>query len=103
MTKRFAFLVVMTLVASMLLAHGAGHKKLLGTVKSLEKDHLVVVTKDKKEVTVHLTRKTKLTRGASSAKRADLKPGTRVSIEMESDGKTAVAITLSPLAAEKAN
>jgi hypothetical protein len=96
MNKKIATAFIMAAVlATTLLAHGGHAHKVLGTIKSLKDNaRLTVTTKDKKEVIVKLTQKTKITHGSDVVNRSHLKAGTRVSIELADDGKTATAIKI---------
>ena len=94
MRTRVLSTVLTFLIAAGALAHG-GHKHgFLGTVKSVDDKQLVISANDNKVVTFTLTGKTKYTRGAKPAARGDLKPGIRVSVAVENDGKTATAVKI---------
>lgn len=95
MNKKIAAMFVMgMLFVVTLFAHGGHAHKVLGTVQSLQANNLAVTTTEKKVVTVRLTAKTKISRGSDVVDRAQLKAGTRVSIELADDGKTATVIKL---------
>ena len=81
------------LLAVSAFAH-AGHHHILGTVKQLNGDALVVQTKDGTDATVTLTKATVYKRGDADAKRADLVPGIRVVIDVSMDGKNAEIVKL---------
>jgi YHS domain-containing protein len=83
-------------------AHGGKSHQLLGTVKALHQDHLVVTATDGHVVTVKLTKSTQYERDKKAATRAALAVGTRVSIQLTEDDKTAVKVKIgaTPAAAQ---
>ena len=82
------------LVATSALAHGGHKHQFLGTVKSLQEDRLVITTVDKTEATFVLTSRTAISASGRPASRAELKEGTRVSVYVENDGRTAATIKI---------
>jgi hypothetical protein len=93
--RKIASLFLITLfVAAAAVAHGGHAHQVLGTVKEVSGDHVIVTTKDGKEVTVHLTEKTKYEKAGDAATRKDLAAGSRVSVYLENDGKSAVTIRI---------
>lgn len=93
--RRIASLFVVTLLVAAAAQAHAGHSHLiLGTVKEVNGEHLIVTTKDGKEVTVHLNAGTKYTKATRTVKRADLVPGARVSIMLGKDSKSAATIKI---------
>ncbi|MDP9190784.1 MAG: hypothetical protein M3P06_03675 [Acidobacteriota bacterium] len=88
--------VLSLVIAASAFAHGGHKHQFLGTVKMLHENHLVVTTTEKKEVTFTLTEKTKFSKGANVATKADLAEGVRVSVSVENDGKTATSIKIGP-------
>ncbi len=86
------FLIVL-LASSAALAHG-GPGNLLGTVKEVNAEQMVVTTKDGHEVTVHLTEKTTYEKASKAAAIQDVAAGARVSVKLEKDGKTAVTVKI---------
>ncbi len=94
MRKIGSLFLVLLLGASALLAHGGGSHKLLGTVKDVHEQHLVVTTKDGKEVTLQLTAKTKYERAGKAATKDELVAGDRVAVQLEEDDKTAATIKI---------
>ena len=94
MKRPFFLALPLLLLASLAFAHAGHQHHFLGTVKSLAANDLVVTTTDNAERTVVLTDQTTVLRGDAAASRADLTPGTRVSVEVASDGHTAVVIKL---------
>lgn len=100
MRRILMFLVVASLVAGAAFAHGGKSHQLLGTVKLLHENHLVVTATDGHEVTVMLIPTTKYEKDKKSAKRSDLATGTRVSIQLTEDGKNAVKVKIGTAAAK---
>jgi predicted MarR family transcription regulator len=94
MLKIASLFLVSLLVAASALAHGGHSHTILGTVKVVNDGHLLVTTKDGKEVTVHLTAGTKYTKADRRAKRSDLVPGSRVSIQLAKDSKSAETVKI---------
>lgn len=84
MTRR----VCIALLASFVLAGGwtvalahEGHKhKVLGTVTMAASDHVMLKDKDGKDVTVHITKDTKVLKDKKAMKVEDIKTGMRVVI-----------------------
>jgi hypothetical protein len=83
---RLAVLTLFTIaLASLALAH-EGHKhKVLGTVKMVHENHLMLSLKDGGEKTVVLTEKTQILKGEEKADRSALEEGVRVSVEVDND------------------
>jgi len=79
-----AILLVLPAVAS---AHGHGH--VLGTIRTLNVDHLDVQTKDGKSVSIPLSKTTKYFRGSSKTTAAAMKVGSRVVVHLAADGSAA--------------
>lgn len=75
-------------------AHGGKTHRLLGTVKQLHQDHLVVVTPNGHETTVQLTEDTRYEKGKKKATRSELVAGVRVSIQLTEDDKSAVTVKI---------
>lgn len=93
MRKIASLFLVVLLASSAALAHG-GPGNLLGIVKELHEEHMVVTSQDGHEVTVHLTGKTTYERANKAVTRADLTAGSRVSVKLEKDGKTAITVKI---------
>jgi hypothetical protein len=101
--------IVATILATALVmpvaawAHEGHTHKALGTVSSIDAQHVVVKTTDGKTVTVMLDKKTTITRGKDKVEAAALKVGERVSVDyMEEKGMNmAQAIKLSTSATPK--
>jgi hypothetical protein len=94
MRKIFAFLLLTALAAGTAFAHGGHGHQLLGTVKELTDDHLVVTATDGHEVTVALTAATEYEKDGKPAQRSDLETGVRVSVRLTEDDKTAVTVKI---------
>ena len=93
--KRFATAAILfSLVTATVLGHAGEVHTYLGTVRSLDGDQAVITTKDGKEVPVTLTDETKYWRGTAPAHRSDLAVGTRVSVEIGMDGKSATNVKI---------
>ena len=94
MRKILTLLLVATFAAGAAFAHGGKSHRLLGTVKELHENHLVVTTADDREATVQLTQSTHYEKDKKAATRSALVAGVRVSIELSEDDKTAVKIKI---------
>lgn len=84
MTKRWAIgaiLVVALVCPAVLRAHGGHTHKVMGTVSSVQGNHVEVKTTDGKIVVVVLGEKTKVTRGKDKLDVAAVQVGERVSID----------------------
>ena len=78
---------VALIVPAVALAHEGHMHKALGTVASIDGQHVVVKTTDGKSVTVMLDKATTITRGKEKLDASALKTGTRVSVDyMEEKG-----------------
>ncbi len=90
--------VVALSIASPALAHEGHPHKLLGTVATAGADHLLVKGTDGKEVTVHLTKATKVLRDGQAKSVEDIKAGTRVVVTVvthkENNQEIAVATVI---------
>jgi len=77
-------------------AHEGHSEKVMGTVSSVDGNHLMVKTTAGKDVMVMLDAKTKITRGKTTLKAADLKVGERVVAEgpLEKDMLMATSVQL---------
>jgi hypothetical protein len=94
MRKTFALLLITLFAAGAALAHGGKSHQLLGTVKELHENHLVVTSTDGHVVTVTLTEATRYEKDKKPAQRSDPKAGVRVSIKLTEDDKTAVTVKI---------
>jgi len=81
--------LVLVALAAQLLAHG-GFEHVIGTVVKVENNVLTVKTA-KGDVAVKLNEKTEITRNDQKAQAADLKPGTRVVVDVPEGSKDRVA------------
>jgi hypothetical protein len=83
-------------------AHEGHLHKTLGTVSSIDGQHVVVKTTDGKSVTVMLDKETEITRGKNKLDATALKVGERVSVDyMEEKGMNmAHAVKLSTASAQ---
>lgn len=75
-------------------AHGGHTHKILGTVSSVQGDHVEVKGTDGKTVMVMLRDKTTITRGKTKLDATALKPGERVSIEATEENKMMMASSI---------
>jgi len=91
-----------TLLAFMLVVAGGtlafaheGHKhKVLGTVTMAASDHVMLKDKEGKDVTVYLTKDTKVLRARKAMKVADIKTGMRVVITAVMEKEKMMATTI---------
>jgi hypothetical protein len=90
--------VLIAAITAALMAHN-GFEHIMGTVSKVSADVLTVKTA-KGDVNVTLNQQTKLTRNNRPAQRDDLKPGTRVVVEVP-EGKDKVAQSVKIGAATK--
>jgi YHS domain-containing protein len=94
MRKVFILLLIATFAAGAIFAHGGKSHQLLGTVKELHEDHLVVKAADGHESTVALTKATVYEKDKKPATRAALVAGARVSVQLSEDNKSAVKVKI---------
>ena len=102
MRKILVFLLTAIFATSAAFAHEGKSHKLLGTVKVLHENHLVVTTPDGREKTVQLTQTTRYEKDKKAVTRAALVAGARVSVNLSEDDKTAVKVTIGTAAAQAA-
>jgi hypothetical protein len=95
------FLVAAAVAVALLIpiaarAHGGHVHKVMGTVQSVQGDHVQIKTTDGKTVMVMLASKTTVTRGTTKLDRAAIAVGERVSIDymQEKDMFMAQAVKL---------
>lgn len=93
MRKIASVFLISILASSVALGHG-GPGNLLGTVKEVHDEHMVVTSQDGHEVTVALTDKTTYERAGKAATRQEVAVGSRVSVKLEKDGKAAVSVKI---------
>lgn len=94
MRKVLSFFLITAFLTGAAFAHGGKSHKLLGTVKMLHENHLVVQTPDGRETTVTLTEKTQYEKDKKAATRSALTAGVRVSIDLTEDDKSAVKVKI---------
>ncbi|MBI4266722.1 MAG: hypothetical protein HY657_20335 [Acidobacteria bacterium] len=95
MTHRWALVAVLAaalLAPAAVPAHEGHAHKVMGTVSSIDGDHVMVKTADGKSVMVMLNAKTKITQGKTSLDKTALKVGTRVVAE-GTDNKGTITAT----------
>jgi hypothetical protein len=92
MRKIMIFLLAAAFLAGSAFAHGGKSHKLLGTVKMLHENHLMVITAKGEEKMVELTETTKYEKDKKAATRSALTAGVRVSIDLTEDDKSAVKV-----------
>jgi hypothetical protein len=83
MTRRFAIAVMALFTSaiasgSVLLAHDGHDHKVMGTVTMAAADHVMMKTTEGKDVTIQVTKDTKVTRDKQAMKVEDITVGTRV-------------------------
>jgi uncharacterized protein DUF5666 len=86
--------LLLLLIAATAFAHAGHVHKYLGTITAIHDDQVVIHTTDGKDVTFVVTTATAFKRGDADAKRADMTKGTRVSVELALDGKSATLVKL---------
>lgn len=101
MRKLFILLLIATFAAGAAFAHGGKSHRLLGTVKSLQENHLTVTAQDGHEAHVTLTAATTYEQEGKPATREALKPGVRVAIQLTEDDKSAVKVRIGAAPAAK--
>lgn len=97
MRRIFVLLLIATFAATFggtAFAHRGKSHQLLGTVKELHENHLVVTATDGHQATVALAKTTKYEKDMKPATRAALVVGSRVSIQLTEDDKTAVKVKI---------
>jgi len=72
-------------------AHEGHAHTVMGTVTMAATDHLMIKTTDGKDATITVNAKTKVVRGKTAMKLADVKAGTRVVVTLESEKEPLVA------------
>ena len=82
-TRVFAAMTLALALASPAAAH---EQKFMGTVASIDGEHVTITTTAKKAVTVMLHAKTKILKGKETAKAGDIKVGDRI-VVVTTDGK----------------
>ena len=99
MTRRFGIVILALFVLTVgswtaTFAH-EGHKhKVLGTVTMAASDHVMIKDKDGKDVTVHITKDTKVLKDKKAMTVDDIKTGMRVVIAAVTEKEKMVATTI---------
>ena len=94
-----AFIAAALAVPALAGAHTGHAHKVMGTVSSIDGNHLMVKTTDGKIVMVMLDAKTKVTRGKAKIDTAALKVGERVVAEGAEDKQMIIATSVQVAAA----
>jgi len=92
MIRKLIVVSLLLFVATAAFAHAGHHHKYLGTVTAVHGDEVSLHTTDGHDVTFTVTSATSFKRGDADASRNDVTVGTRVSVEMTLDGKTASVV-----------
>lgn len=95
MTRRTAVAWIVFLFAFASLAHTGAHT-FLGTVVKCEPERIVIKKKDGGEATFLLSKETAFERDGHRVSRDEVVAGTRVSVAIAHDGKTALKVKLAP-------
>ena len=92
-TNRLVALVltVALMLPVVALAHEGHVHKALGTVESINGDHVAIKTTDGKSLTVMLDKKTTVTRGKEKLDATALKVGERISVDYMEENKMMMA------------
>jgi hypothetical protein len=91
---RKTILALLLLASTSLFAHNGHVHNVLGTVKTIQPTQLVVQKTDGTDLTVVLNGATKYEMGGNPASSADLVSGSRVSVHLADDSKTAVMVKI---------
>ena len=104
-TRRQLDGIVLALVMATgtVVGHEGHEHKILGTVTMAAADHVMLQTKEGKEVTVKVTADTKVTKGTEALKAEDLKAGTRVVVTTVGDKEPYTAKSIEIGEAAKSN
>jgi hypothetical protein len=87
-------LTVALLVPAVARPHGGHAHKVMGTVSSIEGDHVMVKSRDGKSVMVMLDSKTKVTQGKTPLDAAALKVGDRIVAEGPEENEMIMATSV---------
>ena len=93
--------VVAVAISAAAWAHEGHAHKVMGTVTMAAVDRVMIKTTDGKDETITVNAKTKVVRGKTAIKTADIKPGTRVVVTVESDKAPFVATEIQVGATEQ--
>jgi translation initiation factor IF-1 len=92
----YASIVIAGLVSAPVWAHEGHAHKVMGTVSAIHENHLEVKATDGKTATMTITEKTKVVRGKTAIKLADIRTGDRVVVTATEtkgkDGKTSLVV-----------
>jgi hypothetical protein len=99
MTRRAAaalclMLALPLVMTSRLLAHPGHEHKIMGTVTMAAADHVMLKTKDGKDVTIAVTADTKILRGKEPVKAAEIQAGSRVVVTAVTENEKMKAKTI---------
>ena len=94
MRKIVAVMILVSMIASVAAAHNGHIHHVLGTVKSVGAEKMVLTKTDGREMTVLLTKSTRFEKVKKAAKRSDVRVGSRISVDLANDSRTAVAIRI---------
>ena len=93
MVKRISGIVLAAVFAFAASAFGHEHK-VMGTATMVGSDHVMMKTTDGKDVTVNVTKNTKITKGKETVKLDSIKEGTRLVVTTASDEAPYAAIAI---------
>ena len=86
--RKFAFAVLLALVVAPFVSAHEGHDhKIMGTLSAVHENSVDVKATDGKQSTITLNDKTKILRGTTAVKLAELKAGDRVVVTATGGGK----------------
>ena len=99
MTRRFgltllALFVLAVAGRTLAFAHEGHQHKVLGTITMAASDHVMLKDKDGKDVTVHITKDTKVLKDKKAMKVEDIKTGMRVVITAVTEKEKMMAKTI---------
>lgn len=77
-------------------AHGGKSHRLMGTVKEVQPETLVVTSADGHDMTVAVSDKTKYEQDGKAVPKTALTVGVRVSVQLSEDDKSAVTVKIAP-------
>ena len=93
-TRAGVVFILVALATVSVFGHAGEVHTILGTVKAVQENHFVIIDKNGKEVNAVVGRNTKYWKGKATATIADIKAGTRVSVVLSKDGKTATTVRI---------
>jgi hypothetical protein len=99
MLRRFAITMLAVFVLAvagrnLAFAHDGHQHKVLGTVTMAASDHVMLKDKDGQDVTVHITKDTKVLKDKKAMKVEDIKTGMRVVVTAVTEKEKMVAKTI---------